>query len=609
MPMQLNKILFTTLLISSCLYAAETKTKIESTSQTIVSRLNPALRKALLKALTNFDIALSNEKDDSTELNGLQTTTTSSHDVEELLEESTAADLKALNLYNSYLTNGVNYTQKSKDDNEIIHTIIVKAPKQTTSPPSEQIEHSNNDQVIIQFGAPDPVKDSDVHIETVQIARSVKTNEIDDEDSSERGDANDFKVTTYKPLSTTLPPITTTEQPKTTTEAITHNEDGENIEKVSKNDVKIFQAPLVAAFTVQQDALGLPKNVISLIDSVNTQPPIVKPIQEFTITSSTGDTTSQPIKTNPTFPPITETTPLQLQLPSADNAPSFILSKSLELPTTKEAAFTTFALEQKRRELEQQIVFLQQQQRQQEETFRQQQAFALSRQQELLLQQRYRFEEENRARLQRYEQEQQILRQQQFQQSQFPNRLPSLNQLTPPPPSSSVQIIPSLSFPTQQLLPVREANDFKPKPINPTFTPSQPLPLFPGQTAPHLATGPQLPLKPAQQFQSQHLGQIDPIALNEQSRSRNRVFRQESGTGNFGLNSVDTNFPPIYPIFNADNQLQNLLLQSGIAGRSNEDLNIISKVLSLNHGIGIPPSTNSFFPFHQQGRFVRSTSN
>lgn len=43
---------------------------------------------------------------------------------------------------------------------------------------------------------------------------------------------------------------------------------------------------------------------------------------------------------------------------------------------------------------------------------------------------------------------------------------------------------------------------------------------------------------------------------------------------------MNTNFPPIYPIYNVDSQLQNLLLQSGIGGgRSNEDLNIISKVL------------------------------
>lgn len=603
---------------------SEAKTKIESTSQNIVSRLNPALRKALLKALTNIEIETSIEQDESTDFNGIQTTT--SRD-EELLEESTAADLKALNLYNSYLTDGVNFTQQSKDDNEIIHTIIVKAPKTTATAPVDQSQQQQNDQVIIQFGAPDPVKDSDVHIETVQIARSVKTNEIDDDNGHD--DENDFKVTTYKPSTSIAVGTTTTEGVKTTTtEAPTHNEDGENIERVSKNDVKIYQAPLVAAFTVQQDALGLPKNVIPLIHSIQSPPAIAKPIQEFTIRTSTAGTTSPPIDLKTTTQPLITTTPLTLQLPSENNAPSFILSQSLELPTTKEAAFTTFALEQKRKQLEEQIAQLQQQQRHTEETFRQQQAFqeqqALNRQQQLLLQQRYRFEEENRARLQRYEQEQHLLRQQQFQNSQFQNaqflsNVPSLGRLTPPPSEPNVQIIPSLSYPTQQLLPVREPNEFKPKP--PTFTPSQPLPVFGGQSAPHLATGPQLPhLKPAQQFISQNgpsfpavhssISNLDPVAISEQSRSRNRVFRQESGTGNFGLNSVNTNFPPIYPIFNVDSQLQNLLLQSGIGGgRSNEDLNIISKVLALNHGIGIPATgTNAFYPTIQ-GRFVRSTSN
>lgn len=404
-------------------------------------------------------------------------------------------------------------------------------------------------------------------------------------------------MTTYKPK-TTAATTTTTAAPETTeipkTQAPTHNEDGENIEKVSKNDVKIYQAPLVAAFTVQQDALGQPKNVIPLIHPIQSLPAIAKPIQEFIVSSSTSGTT--------THRPFVETTPITLELPSENSAPSFTLPKSLELPSRKEAAFTTFALEQKRKQLEEQIAQLQQQQRQTEETFRQQQAYqeqqALNRQQELLLQQRYRFEEENRARLQRYEQEQQLMHQ------QFLAGLPTLNQLTPPPSSDhsdSVQIIPSLSFPTQQFAPVREPIDFRSK--APIFTPSQSLPIFHSQVSPILSTQQQLPLKPAQQFISTHtpLNNIDPVVISEQSRSRNRVFRQESGTANSGINSVNTNFPPIYPIYNVDSQLQNLLIQSGI-GRSNEDLNIISKVLSLNHGISLPIDSNNF----QQSRFLRS---
>lgn len=143
----------------------------------------------------------------------------------------------------------------------------------------------------------------------------------------------------------------------------------------------------MAAFTVQQDALGLPKNVIPLINTVNTPPPFAKPIQEFTIDATTTVTTPAPTKTNPTIP----TTSINLQLPSEQTAPPFSLSQSLELPQFRPAAFSTFALEQKRKQLEEQIVQLQQQQRQQEENFRQQQAIQEQRQQELLLQQRYVF--------------------------------------------------------------------------------------------------------------------------------------------------------------------------------------------------------------------------
>lgn len=153
----------------------------------VVSRLDPILKKALLRALSNLE----GEHDDSTEDISVETTTGQSRD-DELLEESTAADLQALNLYNSYITEGgSNFTQHSRDDNEIIHTIIVKAPK-TTANPIDRADNKN-DQVIIRFGNPDPVKESDVQVHTVQIARSVTSNEI----GNEIGD--DDRITTYKP--------------------------------------------------------------------------------------------------------------------------------------------------------------------------------------------------------------------------------------------------------------------------------------------------------------------------------------------------------------------------------------------------------------------------
>lgn len=650
---------------------SQKKDGIESSS--IVSRLDPALKKALLKALSNLEID-SLELEDGKDGGLIAATQTSTQD-EELLEQSTAT-AQDLNFYETFLRDTTNFTQKAKDENEIIHTIIVKAPQRTTKSPIVKSE-KKNDQVIIRFGNPDPVKESDVHIETVQIARSVTNNEInvgEDDDNANNGtddkedendDDNDIKVTTYKPRTTT-PRITTTTIPTTTTPAPTHNEDGENIESVGKNDVKIFQAPLVAAFTVQQDALGLPKNVIPLIQPIDTLPP-AEPIQQFSL----SPTTSAPITLNrisptfetfasspafepfqntlksasptfepfqstlksasPTFEPFLGTTPVALQLPSNNSPQSFTLSQSLELPSTKEATFSTFALEKKKKELEQQIYLLQQQQRQQEENYRLLEEQAYNRQQQLLLQQRYQFEEENRFRLQRYEQEQRLLRQQSQQQPQFNfQRFPVLNQLPPAPPqqqsSSSVQIIPSLSFspspiqiPTQQLLPVRDPIEFRSK-QQISFQPQQQtFNLFPAQvpTPPHLATGPQLPLRPAQPFSNivptaetvfqpppAVPSSIDPVVVSEQSQSRNRVFRHQSDTGNFGLNSVNTNFPPYFPVFNADNQLQSLLLQNGFnGGRQSEDLNIISKVLSLNHGISMSP--DNFLPSNS-GRFGRS---
>lgn len=559
---------------------------IETTSRSIVSRLDPILRKALLKALSNLEVESATEDTSATTLSTLRN--------EQLLEQSTAADLQALNLYNQFVVNGANYTQKTKDDNEIIHTIIVKAPKTIAQQSDNDAANADdlNDQVVIRFDHPDPVKESDVRVETLQIPRSVKTNEIDDEIEIEDGD----KATTYRP--TTTSSITTTDAISTTTTAAptttstrapTHNADGENIEQVGKNDVKIFAAPLVAAFTVHQDELGQPKNVISLIDTLEPAAIVAKPLQEFSLPLTSTNT---PFDGN-TSPP-TVTAPSQ-----AD--PAFSLAQSLELPTTKEATFSTFALNQKQRQLEDQIIFLQKQHREREEAFRQQQLIqeqqALNRQQQLLLQQRYRYEEENRVRLQRYEQEQRLIRQQHQLQT-----LPTLSfepSFSPnnrfPPLSPPVQIIPSLSFPsvqipTQQLLPVRDQVEFRPKTSAIEFQTQQSLGLLP----PPLPQGLTLPIQNG----------------DESSQSRHRVFRQESGTGNAGLNSFNTNFPPFATShsFDVDGQLQNLLFRSGFGDvRANEDLNIISKVLALNHGI--PTRTDTLFPTNFiSGRFARSAN-
>ncbi|XP_053946738.1 putative mediator of RNA polymerase II transcription subunit 12 [Anastrepha ludens] len=81
-------------------------------------------------------------------------------------------------------------------------------------------------------------------------------------------------TTTAAPRTTRRRPPTTTTTTTTTTPRPTHNEDGENIEVVDKSDIRILEAPLVTAFTVDLDERGAAKNVIPIVD----QPKVHRPV-------------------------------------------------------------------------------------------------------------------------------------------------------------------------------------------------------------------------------------------------------------------------------------------------------------------------------------------
>lgn len=526
-------------------------------------RIDPVLRKALLKALSNLEKESDELEENLTD--GLISTTES----EELLEESTTNEKQMPTVQFTTFMFDRNST-KGVNDNAIYKTIIL--PKTTLSPPKADSG--------VAFNAPDPVKESDIKIETVQLARSVSTsiqaNEINDERK-----ISDQILELSKPTTTFAPtaPTTTT----TTTEAPVTNADGENIEKV--NDVQIHEAPLVAAFTVQQDAQGLPKSVM----------PIFKQIID-------------PVKSNSK----------PQNRPQFTGAPNNFAVNPYQL-----------ALEQKQRELEQRIQYLQAQQRHQEQLFRQQQfqqdqqIFQRQeqqnfqrqqqeqqnfqrQQQQIFFEQRLRQDEENRLRLQRYEQEQR-LRLQQLQRNQV--RQGGL---------SNIQLLPSVSLTSNQgilidqQLPVREPTNFR-------ITQDQQLPSF--QQAnfnPQEQSSNQNPLQLPQQlqlpqrqfvpintqvniipsvsasFSSTQLknNNIDPGLLTQESNSGSltRVFRQEvPNQVNFEQQkSQQIVIPPNSNLHN----LQHLLFNSGVAGRTQEDLNIITRVLALNHGITAP--LNSF---------------
>lgn len=81
-------------------------------------------------------------------------------------------------------------------------------------------------------------------------------------------------TTTARPRTTRRPRPTTTTTTTTTTPRPTHNEDGENIEVVEKDDIRIQEAPLVTAFTVDLDERGAAKNVIPIVDQPKIQRPL-----------------------------------------------------------------------------------------------------------------------------------------------------------------------------------------------------------------------------------------------------------------------------------------------------------------------------------------------
>lgn len=659
--------------------SAHDKNDVNNSKASVVSRLDPALRKALLQALSNLENESSDEADSQTDETDddfeAEGTTTTKNDVEILEESTTSADQVSSVQYHSYVldpsTNNSTKNETNNYENEIIHTIIVKAAKKSATSTQEKSndndEVENNSDVIVKFDHLDPVKDSDIQVESVQVARSVatlvKSNDV--EQNVEKTDQNTgVTKLTLKDVKKPVTPSTTTTT-TTTTPAPTHNDDGENIEQVDEDDVKIFQAPLVTAFTIQQDANGRPNTVIPIYKSKEIESRVV----------NRPDIQALPTKPLPADFDFEQSEGSQPAVPTAVQPLSQSQSENIN------PQFSQLTLEQKQQQLEQQVFYLQDQQRKQEILFREQQEFesrqALLRQQQLLQEQRLRIEEEYRTKQQQYldqQQQQQIyqqqqqqyqhqlqqhqqqlqqqeqLQQQQQQHQVFLQQLPVLqqqhqfqqtHQQAHQPTqqqaqqiqqqsqqqiqqqsqqqiqqhsrfnigTSSVQIIPSVSFapsfqiPTQQLLPSKESGNFRntnqvpPFQAQQQFNSARPADVqFQLPNPPQLSINQELPQRLFQQFQSNNVQRkptIDPILATPDTQNRNRVFRQEPETANFGFNAqnsqnrISINQNQANP---ADNFLQNLLQRSGISGKQNEDLNIITKVLALNHGITVPSS-------------------
>lgn len=654
------------LALVSCSLGAVTKPPPTSDpNQTASATLSPKLKKALLEALTSYDGEDSNEADDSTTSNSVT-------------EDFEAATNNPFVKIHTFAIDG-----DKSDENEVIKTIIITRPRTTLTPPKDPSNDisERQDQVQIKFNkTPDPItEDENEKTESIQLARSVDLNNNVNA-NVKKGEKTTKKKASEKSVTKPITPQTTTTT--TTLPPPVTNADGENIEKVSKDDVKILQAPLLAAFTVQQDGNGQPKQVISLFKNPQQNNVNEKRIINMEFRPS------QPVSSvNPTAAP----------------------STTIQVPTVTSNQKLLTAFEEKQRQLEEQIRFLQSRQREQDEIIRRHQQLQdqhnrqnQAEQQRLRFEedqrQRQRFEEEQRQR-QRFEQEQQfLLRQQQAQQLQQPQ-----NQAlqAPPSPNVNVQFIPSIpvghtvGISVEQQLPFKGPTEFNPdrpelqksffqnqqqfnlrqfqqqqQPFQQqqqqpqqnqqqTFQQqqqqqqsfqqqpfqqqqqfqqvqqrnagfSQQLPVAQALIQKHevhqltpvsqlptnlelpvrshqnfvqftqLPTNLELPQKPFQTFNSAPLSVLPSITeLAPQGQSRTRVFRQDgSQTGNFGFNdNVQFQQQQIDPVnYSFDNQLQNLFHQSGINARSADDFRIISKILSLNHGV-----PNNLFQGNNQG--------
>lgn len=610
----------------SCTLAAITKappTSEETATPATAITINPKLRIALLEALSSYD------GEDSTEADNDEASTSGvTSDFEDVTNEPFVK-------IHTFAIDG-----DKSDENEVIKTIIITRPRTTLTPPKNPSSEISDrrDQVNINFDkSTDPLNAESDRSSNVQLVRSIESpNSVNSNDKKEeklKKKASEKSVT--KPITPQTTTTTTLPPPVT-------NADGQNIEKVAKSDVKILQAPLLAAFTVQQDVNGQSKKVIQLF----------KNPQE-------NDVNSKRI-INMEFKP---------SQPVPTIAPTLAPSTTIQVPKESPNQQLLTAFEEKQRQLEDQIRFLQARQREQDEIIRRHQLLQEQHnRQNFAEQQRSRFEDEQRQRQQfdedqrqrqRFEQEQKfLLRQQQANAIQQP-QAQALQ--APPSPSANVQFIPSIpightvgisveqrlpfkgpfefntdrpelqktfsqfqqqfqhrQFQRQQqpFQPLQQQQIFQQQPRNSGFNlqqsnqpliqqhevqqitalpTTQELPVRQPQNFvqfSQLPTNLELPQKPFQTFNSQPLAVLPSITeLVPQTQPRTRVFRQDaSQTGNFGFNDFG-NFQiqqqQLNPVDTSlDGQIQNIFHQSGINQRSAEDFRIISKILSSNHGVG-----------------------
>ncbi|KAM7361818.1 uncharacterized protein ACRADG_012702 isoform 2-T2 [Cochliomyia hominivorax] len=252
-----------------------------------IQKLDYSVRQALLRAIDKLEQEASEDDDNENETNAetkeetttitpssitIQSTTalpltTAPNTKDEILEESTSS---------SDIFPSVQFFTATYDENS-----AQEQPLALFIDKSKKSKNKNlGSPVLVSTNVKEDSKSNNQAARSINNNNNLKTNEISlnslDEIKFEiRNSKSATTEASIKSSTTTTTPrprttkkrITTTTTTTTTTPRPTHNEDGENIEVVAKDDIRIQAAPLVSAFTVDLDELGSAKKVIPIIDS------------------------------------------------------------------------------------------------------------------------------------------------------------------------------------------------------------------------------------------------------------------------------------------------------------------------------------------------------
>ncbi|XP_068155490.1 putative mediator of RNA polymerase II transcription subunit 29 [Drosophila tropicalis] len=586
-----------------------------------IQKLDFSVRQALLRAIDKLEQeeAAESAKTKSTESQHMESTTLatiSSREKEEILEESTneaetepvvptvqfyTATFDERNAQEQLLSSFIDRSKVWKKTTLRKQSSPILPLEGETGPDNKQLARSVDSASGKSGSGSGSLSSNEIsHDGSQEIKFEIRSSNAKSTTTTTTTTSTTTTTTTPRPRTTRRRPTTTTTT-TTTTPRPTHNEDGENIELVDKQDIRIQEAPLVTAFTVDLDERGTAQKFrpLNLPNGGQSRPLAYHHIGP-TITKLSVLESEPPATPLPTQNPATSST-TQITTSTSNGfstTPALLASSSSTTSNYVKEPLTNLDappsvnnyLIERHRALEQQIYQLKLQAQQQ---------------QALILRQLKLLEEQTQSRFQAaapIAQQQQQLPSPQAQQQQQQQQHGSLEAiqtaLQPPSPGysirPSVEFIPSthtktIIYPTypieQQQLPLRDAvaghkfalqgssshnnnNNYQklPTPTNAVqqifqnlqqnlqkanenannnnnvhIQPSNQFNFAPGEASPLQA----LPQHNYQQFQPQQQQQLllPSYVTNalyqqqQQQQQRARHFRQETGTGNFGLNS------------------------------------------------------------------------